>query len=100
MSASDQPTMANGVQALHPSTHQSVAYTTTAGTISNAVKSKVVRVVCTTAAYIAIGTAPTAGTSDMYMAAEVAEYFRIEPGDKVSARQVAAGGTLHVTEMD
>jgi hypothetical protein len=100
MAASDNPSLPNGVQALRPVTHQNVAYTTTAGTITNAVASRVVRVVCTTAAYVRIGLNPTADTSDMYMAAEVAEYFRIEPGHKVSARQVAAGGTLHVTEMD
>lgn len=82
-------------------THQSAAYTGTAGTISNAVAAGTykVRVIVTSAAYIKIGSSPTATTSDVYMAAEAAEYFSIRPGEKVSAIQVSAGGTLHVTEI-
>jgi hypothetical protein len=83
-------------------THQSAAYTGTAGTITNAISSGVykVRVIVTSAAYIKIGSSPTATTSDVYMAADAAEYFSIRPGEKVSAVQVSAGGTLHVTESD
>lgn len=82
-------------------THQSVAYTATAGTISSAISTgyNKVRVVVTTAAYIKIGSSPTATTSDVYMAADSAEYFTIRPGEKVSAVQVANGGTLHVTQV-
>lgn len=81
-------------------THQSVAYTGTAGTIANAVgaNTRVVRVVCTSAAYIKIGAAPTAAATDVYVPANTPEYFGIQPGQKVSAIQVSAGGTLHVTE--
>lgn len=100
MPASNNPTLAKGVQALYPATHQSVSYTATHGVISNAVTSSIIRVVCTTVAHIKIGTAPVATTSDVYMPAGVVEYFRVEPGVKVSAIQSAAGGTLHVTEMD
>lgn len=101
MAASNKPTLAGGVvQALKPQTHQSVAFTGTAGTITNAVAASCVRVVCTAAAYIKIGTNPTATTGDVYVSAGNAEYFRCEPGEKVSAVQVSAGGTLHVTEMD
>lgn len=84
-----------------PRTHQKVAYTGTAGTISNAVGAdiSVVRVVCTTAAYIAIAKSPTATANDVYMPANVPEYFTLRPGEKVSAIQVSSGGTLHVTEM-
>lgn len=82
-------------------THQKVAYTGTAGTISNAVASQTykVRVVVTTAAYIKIDNSPTATSSDVYMAADSPEYFTITPGMKVSAIQVSSGGTLHVTEL-
>jgi hypothetical protein len=82
-------------------THQSIAYTTVAGTITNAVgdETKAVRVVCTSAAYIKIGKAPTATSSDVYVPADKPEVFRIGAGEKVSAIQVAAGGTLHVTEL-
>lgn len=82
-------------------THQSVAYTGTAGTISNAISAKVsaVRVLVTTAAYVKIGVSPTATTSDVLMAANVPEIFLCDGGEKVSAIQSAAGGTLHVTEL-
>lgn len=84
-----------------PSTHQKVTYTGTAGTISNAVgtQSRVVRIVCTSAAYIVFAKTPTATTSDVYVPADKPEYFTINPGEKVSAVQVSSGGTLHVTEM-
>ena len=82
-------------------THQSVAYTGTAGTIATAIATGVtaVRVVVTSAAFVKVGNDPTATTSDVYMAANVPEVFTITPGQKVSAVQVAAGGTLHVTEL-
>lgn len=83
-------------------THQSKAYTGTAGTIDNAVGSGIhrVRVVVTSAAYIKIGKDVTATSADVYMAADAPEYFTIKQGEKVSAIQVSAGGTLHVTECD
>jgi hypothetical protein len=82
-------------------THQSVAYTGTAGTITNAVGTGVqkVRVIVTTDAYVKIGSSPTATTSDVYMSAESPEYFTIAAGEKVSAIQLSSGGTLHVTEI-
>lgn len=86
---------------MKPITHQSVAYTATAGTITNAVGNTVtrVRIVVTSAAYISFGTAPVATAADIYIPADWPEYFEITPGHKVSALQVAAGGTLHVTEL-
>ena len=82
-----------------PGTHQSVAYTGTAGTITNGVGvgAYKVRVVCTTAAYVRTDST-AATTADLYMPADSVEYFTITPGQKVSALQVAANGTLHVTE--
>jgi hypothetical protein len=82
-------------------THQSAAYTGTAGTITNAIGTGVqkVRVVVTSAAYIKIGSSPTATTADVYLPADSAEYFTCNPGEKVSAIQVSSGGTLHVTEI-
>ncbi len=82
-------------------THQSVAYTGTAGTISNVVGTGCfkVRVVVTSAAYVKIGNSPTATTSDVYMPADSPEYFTITPGQKVSAMQVSGAGTLHVNEI-
>lgn len=82
-------------------THQSVAYTGTAGTITTAISAgvKKARVVVTSAAYIKVGVAPTATSSDVYMAADAPEYVTVSVGEKVSAIQVSAAGTLHVTEI-
>lgn len=82
-------------------THQSIAYTGTAGTVANVVTAGVqkVRVCMTTAGYITIGVSPTATVAGIYMPANTVEYFTIGPGEKVSAIQLAAGGTLHVTEV-
>ena len=81
------------------STHQSVGYTGTAGTITNAVggQTRIVRVVMTTAGYVAIGS--TATTSSAYMPADIPDYFKINPGERVSAIQLSSGGTLHITEL-
>jgi hypothetical protein len=81
--------------------HQSAAYTGTAGTITNAIGDGVnrARVVCTTDAFIVISKSPTATTAGVFMPAGVVEYFTINPGEKVSAIQSSAGGTLHVTEV-
>jgi hypothetical protein len=83
-------------------THQSAAYTGTAGTITNAVGSGIqkVRVVVTSAAYVKVDKSPTATSSDVYMPADVPEYFTVKQGEKVSAIQVSSSGTLHVTEID
>ena len=82
-------------------TVQSAAYTTVSGVITSGISAGVykARVVCTTAAYIVIGTTPTATTSDTYMSAGAAEYFTVTPGQKVAAVRVASDGTLNVTEI-
>jgi hypothetical protein len=85
----------------YPKTHQKKAYTGTAAAIDNATsaQTRVIRVVLTSAGYIAIGSAPTATASDIYMPANVPEYFVVPPSIKVSAIQDSAGGNLHVTEI-
>lgn len=84
-----------------PGITQSVAYTGTAGTITNPVGAytKQVRVMATSAAFIAIGGSPTATTADMPLAANLPEVIAINPGEKVSAIQASAGGSLYVTEL-
>ncbi len=82
---------------------QNVAYTGTAGTVTNGVSSGVtkVRVACTTDAFIAIGdgtVAPTSTTGAPMFAGQV-EYFTVSPGQKVSAIQSTANGILYVTEL-
>jgi hypothetical protein len=82
-------------------THQSAAYTGTAGTITNVVGAGTfkVRVVVTSAAYVKVDNSPTATAADVYVPADSPEYFTVTPGQKVSAIQVVSGGTLHVTEV-
>jgi hypothetical protein len=82
-------------------TKQTVSYTGTAGTISNGIGAGVykVRIVVTTDAYVFVGdgTAATSSTG-AYVPALLPEYVTCRPGQKVSAIQVASGGTLEVVE--
>jgi hypothetical protein len=84
-------------------THQSVAYTASAGT-SNAVGSQAyaVRVMATSDAYIYMDAAGTAATSSIgwYLPASKPEVFKINPGWKISAVQVSAGGSLDIVEVE
>lgn len=85
------------------STAQNVAYTGTAGTVTNVFGTQTyrVRVVCTTDAFVLNtdgGAAVTASTG-AYLPALQAEYFTVTPGQKMSAIQVAAGGTMYVSEI-
>lgn len=82
-------------------THQSVAYTGTAGTITNAVGTATyaVRIVSTSASHFLIAKSPTATTSAPYLPADTPIVVRINPGEKVSFIQSSAGGTGHVTEL-
>jgi hypothetical protein len=84
-----------------PGVTQTKAYTGTAGTIDDPISDgiTVIRVWLTTAGYIAIGSSPTATTSDIPMPANTPEYFVVPPGSKVSAIQASSGGNLYVTEM-
>lgn len=83
-------------------THQIAAYTSVAGSITNAfsASASLARVVPTTAAYVKIGSTPTAAaTNSVYMKAGDVEYFVVRPGEKISAIRVATSGSLHVTEV-
>lgn len=59
----------------------------------------IVRVVSTTDCHIRFDANPTATTTQMYLPANVVEYFRVNPGHKIAGIQRAAGGSLYVTEM-
>lgn len=83
-----------------PLSTEVVAYTGTAGSgTALAVGVKAVRVVCTTAAFVKIGSGVTATVNDMPVAAGAVEIFRVEQGDRVSAIQSAAGGNVHITSL-
>lgn len=92
--------MQDNVEPFRPVRSQQVNYTATHGVITNLTGTgiNVIRVTTTTIAHIAIGIAPTATTADTYMNANTSEYFIISGPVRVSAIQVASGGTLHVTE--
>ena len=56
-----------------------------------------VRLIADTECHVAIGKTPTATTSTVYLAADVAEYFVIHPGEKVAV--IADAAILNVTEI-
>ena len=81
---------------------QAVSYTGTAGTsTSMPVGTSIVRIIATTDCFVAItiaGTAAVANTG-VYLPALTAEYFPIDDGEKVSAIQVSAAGTIYISPM-
>ncbi len=81
-----------------PSTTTTTAYTGTAGTqAAVGAQTRIVRVILTTSGFIAFGA--TATTAGVFMPADVPDYFRINPGETVSAIQLSSGGNMYVTEM-
>jgi hypothetical protein len=84
-------------------TKQSVAYTGTPGTISNPIGSQTyrVRVLCTTDAFVlnVDGAAVVTAATGAYLPALTPECFTVTPGQKISAIQVSAPGTLNVSEI-
>lgn len=92
------------VQALAPSTTQSVVLSTVSNATSNALNKNtvVIRVFSTTNCFINIGTGtPTANSSGVPIASYSAEYFRVDGAQtlKVAGIQADASGTLYITEM-
>lgn len=79
---------------------QSVTFSSVAGTISS-VGSQTYRVLVLTteSAFIKIANGLAATSTDAYRSANEEAIFSITPGQTVSAVQVSAGGTLHVTEL-
>jgi hypothetical protein len=85
-----------------PAATINVAYTGTAGTTAaTSLNTQAVRVVSTTDCFIEISVAGTAAlaASGTYLPALTPEYFTCLPGSKVSAIQVATGGTIYVTPL-
>ncbi len=97
---STTPAGAQTFDAIFPGTTQAVTYDGSTQT-TNAVgtTTTVIQVTCTTAAFVAVGTNPTASpTNGAYVPANTPVKFGINPGDKVAAIKVASGGTMYVTE--
>lgn len=78
---------------------KTVTYTGTAGTTAAlSASTRIVRVMSTTDCFIELGTDPTAvANTGLYMPAFVPEYFAAGASWKVSAIQVASGGSIYVT---
>lgn len=86
-------------QVIVQGSNREVAYSTTSGitgTFSTGVN--VVRVVCSTDAYVQFGTSPSAPTGSMRLVALLPEYFGVAENYKISVMQVASAGTCQVTE--
>ncbi len=81
-------------------TIQSKAYDASAA-IDNAVgaDTKLVEITVTTAAYVAIGTTPTATSANQLVPALMPVVLPIKPGDKVAAIKLASAGSLIVREI-
>lgn len=78
---------------------QNVSYTgTAASSTAFASTTTVVRLVSTSDCYVVFGSNPTATTSSSFLPVGVVEYFLVTPGQKVSAIQLSAAGSLNVTE--
>lgn len=82
-------------------TNQNITVAGTSAATSNAMGSQTfkIRIATTTDAYFAIGPTPTATTSDPVLPAGTVDYVKINPGEKVAALQVTAGGVFSVGEM-
>lgn len=60
-----------------------------------------IRVVSTTNCWLSFGASPTASAAanNVYLPANVVEYYHVNPGQKVAAIRDSADGTLNVAEM-
>jgi hypothetical protein len=86
-------------QAIFAGAEQRVA-TGAAHELSNAFggATQIVRLYCTEDVYLAFGPTPEATNQSLFLPAETIEYFGVAPGEKLSALQATAGGTLYITE--
>ena len=82
---------------------QNVSYTGTAGNstaFGSTNRTQIVRVVCTTDAYVAVGNGVTATTTNgAYFAAGIPDYIKVAEGERISAIQVSTGGSLNITPL-
>jgi len=90
----------NDVPLFVPGTSYNTAYTGTAGTQAALTSGcRMIRVICTTDAYVKVGIGVTATASHMLVIADVVTLIPVSESYVVSAIQHTSGGNLHVTEM-
>lgn len=82
-----------------PGTTQSKAYTDSAGQLDAQIGAYQARIWCSTDAFIAIGSNPTATSAGMPMTAKLPETIDCLPTDKISAIRQSSDGTLYVTPL-
>lgn len=58
-----------------------------------------IRLLATTDCHIRFAAAPVAVSTDLFLKAGVAEYYKVVPGEKVAAIRDAADGYLNVVEL-
>jgi hypothetical protein len=89
---------------MFPNTPRAVAQKVTVGAThaessAFAAATKRIRLVATVDTYIALGSAPTATSSSLYLVANVPEFFGVIAGEKVSALRVGGSdGVLSIAE--
>jgi hypothetical protein len=84
---------------LHTALTQSVSVSGVSAATGNAVGSIIVRLMSTTACFVRADVAGgTALVTDLPLAANVPEYFTLNPGQYVIAITSGGSGTLYVTE--
>jgi hypothetical protein len=79
-----QGRMKYGMPVMHPDSTQSVTYTTTTQSTAFSTSTNLIRVIADADVYLAFGDNPTATASDIRVPANTAEYFGVNPGDKVA----------------
>ena len=99
-----QPIDNNGrtiANALTPSTHHAVAINAASSSSTGIISHRIVRVTCTTNAYVKMGLSTATATTDnsMYMGSGVIEYFDMKDNTVIAGITSLGSGTLHVTEM-
>lgn len=85
-----------------PVTGSTTTITLTTGSTSvasAALTAGMYRIVCSAATQICSGAAPVALATDMPMAANQAEYFYVNAGEKVAGISATAGATVVLTKM-
>ena len=98
---SHQPVDKNskGFQAIYIGTNQTVSITgTSAQSSAFQTGARIVRLFATQDCFVAIGSNPTATTSDCFMPSGLVQYFGVQEGQKLAVIRSSSNGTLYITE--
>lgn len=83
--------------AINPGPTQTLAIGSASVATATPPGADVVRLVATVPCYIAIGSAPVATASSMYLPANMPEYFVTNRTDNIAVLEVSSSGTLFIT---